>query len=206
MILIYILAGIFFLCVLILLVPVKYDLKAKINNDIKFYFTVKLFFGIIKYDNHGLKILGIKLSEKIYAYAKKKKRKQKQKIKKNKTKRKFDFKSFDYENLSKIIKPSLKLIKNIFRKMSPEKIIFRGVIGFENPAHTGYLCAIESFLSEIKNLNLELTHDFDGEILNLEIWLCGGICPLNLIFTFVKYMSDKNVFLFFKSNFFCKGD
>lgn len=206
MILIYILAGILFLCGLILLVPIRYGLKTKINDGIKFYFSIKLFFGIIKYDNYGIKVFGIKLSEKIYGYAKKKKNTTKTKRKKNKIKKKFDFKSFDYDGLLKIMKPSCNLIKNMFDKLWPRKIIIRGVIGFENPAHTGYLCAIESFFSEVKNLNLSLVHDFDEKRLDLEIFLYGRICLLNLILVSVKYIMNRDVFLFFKSNFFNKGD
>lgn len=205
MILIYVLAGIFFLCGLILLVPIRYDLKAKINNGVKFYFGIKFFLGIIKYDNNGLKIFGIRLSEKIYGYAKKKDT-PKMKRKKNKIGGKFDFRSFDYNGLRKIIKPSFNLIKNTFSKLRPRKIIVRGVIGFENPAHTGYLCAIESFFSEVKNLDLSLAHDFDEKRLDLEFFLYGRSCLLNLILVSVKYIMNRDVFLFFKSNFFDKGD
>ena len=210
MILVKFIIGILFFLVLILIAPIKYDLRIKFEDGMKNFFCVKFFFGIVKYKNDGLKIFGISVKKNINAKEKKIKKKR---AKKNKSeakkvgrKKKFKWKEFDYAGLLEIIEPSFDLLKNIFKKFKPKKIIMLGEIGFENPEYTGYFCALESFLREIKIFDLDLKHDFNKKIFDLDIYLYGRTCFLNLIFIFVKYIFDKRVFLFIKSNFLCKGD
>ena len=210
MILVKFIIGILFFLVLILVAPIKYDLRIKFKDKAKIFFCAKFFFGIVKYKNDGLKIFGISVKKNINAKERKIK---KRKVRKNKfeskkvvRKKKFKWNEIDYAELLEIIEPSFNLLKNIFKKFGPKKIFMLGEIGFENPEYTGYFCALESFLREIKIFNLNLKHDFNKKIFDLDIYLYGRTCFLNLIFISVKYIFDKRVFLFIKSNFFCKGD
>ena len=210
MILVKFIIGILFFLVLISITPIKYNLRIKFKDGMKIFFCVKFFFGIVKYKNDGLKIFGISVKKNINAKERKIKKK---KVIKNKfeakkvgRKKKFRWKEFDYAGLLEIIEPSFDLLKNIFKKFGPKKIFMLGEIGFENPEYTGYFCALESFVREIKIFDLKLKHDFNKKIFDLDIYLYGRTCFLNLIFISVKYIFDKRVFLFIKSNFFCKGD
>ena len=208
MILVKFIVGVLFFLVLILVAPIKYDLRIKFKDKAKIFFCAKFFFGIVKYKNDGLKIFGISVKKNINAkerkIKKKKVRKNKFESKKVMRKKKFKWNEIDYAGLLEIIEPSFDLLKNIFKKLRPKKIIMLGKIGFENPEYTGYFCALESFLREIKIFNLNLKHDFNKKIFDLDICLYGRTCFWNLIFISVKYILDKRVCLFIKSNFFIK--
>ena len=65
MILVKFIIGILFFLVLILVAPIKYDLRIKFKDKAKIFFCAKFFFGIVKYKNDGLKIFGISVKKNI---------------------------------------------------------------------------------------------------------------------------------------------
>ena len=75
MILVKFIIGILFFLVLILITPIKYDLRIKFEDGMKIFFCVKFFFGIVKYKNDGLKIFGISVKKNINAKERKIKKK-----------------------------------------------------------------------------------------------------------------------------------
>lgn len=214
----------FFLCLLVILIiilvmPIRYIYDMKINNEInkksgsEIYLCVKYFFCVIKYEypSNKLKIFGINIIKNIRAEAKSKKKNKKKlwqgkskKYRINRSGRQEKFiKKNDYHDLCFLITMGLKFIIDIKKKLWPKKIIIKGEIGFDDPAHTGYLCAIDNLIK--KYIELDLEYNFNKKIIGLDIFLSGKIYLLNLIFVLAKYLKDKSLISFLKSNYFLTG-
>ena len=195
---------------IILIMPIKYIYDMKINTKFEIYLCVKYFFGAIKYEypNNKLKILGISIIENIKANTRPNKKKslktktKKSKINKPKHTKKVNKKIdlYSYNNIYFFIITGLKFIADIKKKLWPKKIIIKGEIGFDDPAHTGYLCAFDNLIRQF--INLELKYNFNKKITQLDIFLSGKICLLNLIFILINRMIDKSVISFIRSNYF----
>jgi len=210
----------FFLCLLIILImilimPVRYIYDMKINNEIneklgsEIYLCVKYFFCVIKYEypSNKLKIFGINIIQDIKAKAKSNKKNKKKlwqskskkyKINRPKHKKKLAIK-INYDNICFLTSIGLKFIMDIKKKLWPKKIIIKGEIGFDDPAHTGYLCALDNLIK--KYIELDLKYNFNKKIIGLDIFLSGKICLLNLIFVLAKYLKDRSLISFLKSNY-----
>lgn len=205
--------------IIVLIMPIKYICDVKINTRIQVYLCIKYLFGVLKYEypENKLKILGVSVikNKSIQAKPSKKESKtsdckscnsndkrntttQQKRYKKKEPSDKTSHK-IDYQNVYSIILVVIKLMTDIIKNMWPKKINVKGEIGFDDPAHTGYLCGFDSVIR--KYIDLDLKYNFNQKTARLNIFLSGKTCPAKLIFILIKYIRDKAIISFIKSNY-----
>ena len=208
MILIKILLCIIILCLLILILPISYLLDIKISEQKSILFCLSYFFGVIKIkydDKFKIKVFGLDI--KIKDGKKDKNKKQKKNIrtksnkfyKKNSKNEKHEKSSFDYDSLKDFLPSALEFIFDIIKIIRPKSIKIKGELGLENPADTGYLCAILAFVINIFDLEHELKFDFNNKIFNLNLIFNGKSYALVFILILLKYLRRNEVTKFIRS-------
>lgn len=206
-----------FICLLIfiimlLIIPVKYLSNINIGDKTKIYFQLSYLFGIIKFEYKSAQEIQFKIFCININLMKKKGRKinPKNDIEKRISDKIFSLykksaeNNFNFDNMKPLLSPTLKFIKDVMKKIHPSSIEINGQIGFNDPANTGYICAIINIAAYILNINPNINYNFQNEILDLNFILRGKTRALLFIFIMIKYLRDEHVFLFIKNNFICK--
>ncbi|MFW6015454.1 MAG: DUF2953 domain-containing protein [bacterium] len=132
---------------------------------------------------------------------KKIKKKKKQKKKQKKPKKSSEWKSkyrdikkfmFDEDN-KKAIKKIYKSIKILVKKIFPKKIRLYLKVGTGDPASTGYLLGMLSFLYALKGKNINIEGNFDEAEIKSDFLVQGKLYIITFVLTFIKLFLDKNI-------------
>ncbi|TCT16840.1 DUF2953 family protein [Natranaerovirga pectinivora] len=91
------------------------------------------------------------------------------------------------------IKKIYNSIKRIFKKLAPNNIKLYLQIGTGDPALTGYVLGILSFLYIIKSKDINLEGNFDEKIIKGTIDIKGKIYLVTIVIEAIKLLIDKNV-------------
>lgn len=111
----------------------------------------------------------------------------------------FNFVKNDFKN---ICPPTIEFITFIAKKLHPKKIILDGVLGFDDPSTTGFVCAAENFISALPNKKIfvsNLNYDFNQQISLLNLSFRGKLFPVSFLFAVVKYIRNQSVSAFIKN-------
>ncbi|MEL7566129.1 MAG: hypothetical protein AAGU27_14750 [Dehalobacterium sp.] len=193
----WVLLGILALMVLILLVPIKYDLRGYWQE--KFSGIVKIGIGplqgLVKWAVDGntifaLQLAGITLMKKPLSKnteKKEKKEKKKEPTPAKKEKRGKSWNIFDFLEKD-FIKAGFRMVGDILRHSSPQVMDLKGVWGFGDPYYTGILAALKTVIPSI-----HVEPDFTGEVRDLKVLVQGRIRPVVLLFYGLRFIISSAV-------------
>lgn len=188
----WVLLGIMALLIIIMLIPIKYDLRGYWLEKFSGIINVGIgpFQGLIKWAADGnnifaLRFLGITLlkkplSENSENTEKKVKKKEPTPAKKDKSANWRDMFDFIEKDL---IKALFRSAGDILRHCSPRVMELKGVWGFSDPYYTGILAALKAIIPGI-----HVEPDFTGEVRDLKVLVQGRIRPATLLFYGLKFI------------------
>ena len=195
---VWILLAFLLLLILIILTPVKYDLRGYVQE--KFRGDVKIGFGLFDFlfkwaaggeNTFTLRAAGLTLLKKPLGISKNTERKSKEPSppKKEQSSSLRDMKNF----LDKVfLKSVLRVIRDVFRHCSPQVMEIKGVWGFSDPYDTGLLAAAQAVISGVIP-GIKVEPDFTGEVRDLNILVKGRIRPATLLFYGVRFIVSSPV-------------
>jgi len=201
----WVLLAILALFILILLIPINYDLRGYWQE--KFSGIVKIGIGplqgLIKWASDGNNIFALQLAgitlmkkpldkntEKKEKREKKEKKKEPTPAKKEKRAKGRDIFDFFDKNL---IKAGFRMVGDILRHSSPQVMELKGVWGFDDPYYTGVLAALKTVIPGI-----HVEPDFTKEVRDLKVLVQGRIRPATLIFYGLRFIVSSAARLMWK--------
>ncbi|MCR6546064.1 hypothetical protein [Dehalobacterium formicoaceticum] len=190
MIVLNILAGavlvVFALFFIIILTPIRYDLRGfwqdKFSGEMNIGagpFQISFTWAAGGRNIFGLQLAGITLFKKPLASSEKKKEETKPEKKRQKGRWGDVFGIFDRG----FIKAILKTVRDIFRHSAPKVMKLEGVWGFDDPYYTGILAA---FRSTVPGIHVE--PDFTGGVRDLRALVQGRIRPAVVLFYGLRFI------------------
>jgi len=148
------------------------------------------------------------IKDKSLARKKKNNKKTEKKLKKkimselDKINKKNFFRLDNLDEIKFLLEKLLIIIKDILKKIKPDKILLTGELGFEEPHETGYVCAFETCVSKLLKLDSNIKYNFEKNIRDIELILNGKSNLLVILILVLKYVLDKELRNFVKKNFF----
>jgi hypothetical protein len=189
----WILLAFFLLLILIILTPIRYDLRGYVQE--KFHGDVKIGIGLLDFlikwaaggnNTFTLRAAGLALLKKPLSIWKKTERKSKEPppSKKEPGGNLRDMTNF----LDKgFLKSVLRVIRDVFHHSSPQVMELKGVWGFSDPYDTGLLAAAQAVISEVIP-GIQVEPDFTREVRDLNVLVKGRIRPAILLFYGVRFI------------------
>lgn len=199
----YILLFILFVLLLVVLIPLKYKIRAYKDDKIGCRGEISWLWPMLKIDFDlgttgskamTIRVLAFKKSIDIHKVeeARKKDKKEKSKLEK-------DFKRespISIRDISKdLIEEIIYMIRDVFRNLKPDKFVIEGIYGFDDPYHTGLVIAVTSSVYPlIKDCSsIKLNPSYRESILEGRLELEGRLIFIVFIFIILKFMFTKPV-------------
>ena len=183
----------------VLFIPVKYSVSGIRDDEYQLYVYFSWAFNLVRSDmlfkggskpETGFAIAGHSVN--VENRRKKEVRPPREKEKKTgKTKKKIH----PGQMLSKDMFKSIRiLISDFLRLIKPDKFRLTGIIGFEDPYHTGMLCSFLYCLKRnLKNSDIGVLSAFDREVFEGSFEIEGKLTVAALLFISMKFVFSKPV-------------
>ncbi len=194
------LIGLFlFAALLLLFVPFGYYAEMKVLDKTSGKIIINWLFNIIgvniyfgQTQQFFIRIFCFKIEPKYKKTKKVIKRKVKKNKKQNREKDKLSFKDFlkiaedilKYKDKDEIFRILKRYVYKTWKRIKPREFKIKGIIGFENPATTGYFFAILAILISFMKIDADIKGDFNEPKKEIDGFIKGRfmLMPLTIIF------------------------